>query len=174
MNLSSSLYLSETDFRHPDKMSPLTVSSLDRMVGLVGSKPNIISDWRPYDPESPNSRHYYGDAVDTAWPGVDPLTVLNLAFESQLWTGIGIYLNDQNAVSFHFDNRPGVSPTNPSKWGAFITHPYDPLKQANVQNNQYTTMQAILDVLKKKGIGMSVLLITFAFAIYLYMTSKRR
>ena len=151
MDFTSSLYLKQADFIHPEKMAAQTVTSLDRMVGLIGIKPTILSDWRPFDSKSPNSRHYYGDAVDTAWPGVDPLTVLDLAFKSQLWSGIGIYYNDRNVVSFHFDNRPDRSPTDPAKWGAFITHPYDPIKEMNVQMNEYTTMDAILDVLKKKG-----------------------
>ena len=161
MDFTSSLYLQQADFRHPEKMAAQTITSLDRFIGLVGIKPDILSDWRPFDPKSPKSRHYYGDAVDTAWPGVDPLSVLDLAFKSQLWSGIGIYYNDLHVVSFHFDNRPDASPTDPAKWGAFITHPYDPVKQAHVQNNQYTTMEAVLDVLKKKGIGLSVLLIAF-------------
>ncbi|MHC4645175.1 MAG: hypothetical protein ACYTBJ_06720 [Planctomycetota bacterium] len=165
---STLLHIKKDDFDHPEKMQWQTVQNLDRFAQMVGSKPIILDDWRKYNPKNPNSRHYYGDAIDTTWPGQDPLRVNQLALDSKLWSGIGIYYNDRDVTSFHTDNRPTRSPESPAKWGDYITHPYDENAQTHKRVDEYTTMQAIVSILEKKTLPVTLSLIALGLAIYLF------
>lgn len=146
------LYLSPGDFKYPDQMQYSVVKNLDEFIGIVGSRPQILSDYRPgaVGPSGGASQHKYGLAIDTTWPGHDPFDIWDKAQSFGKFTGLGIYVNEINAVSFHMDNRTDRSTIDPAIWGATITHPYDPAKGEHVQMNQYTTADAIIDILKKK------------------------
>jgi len=158
------LTLTPSDFNYPNQMRFDIVSALDRFIGIVGAKPIFLSDYRPGDPR----QHGKGAAVDVTWPDRDPLEIWNLALESRLFNGLGIYLNERDVVSFHFDTRSDRTPDNPALWGDFIIYPYDETAGTHVRRDEYTTAQAIIDVLeKKKGIPVLVAAV-LAFALYLW------
>jgi len=158
------LALTPSDFDYPDQMRFDTVSALDRFIGIVGAKPAMLSDYRPGDPR----QHGKGAAVDVTWPDLDPLEIWNLALESHLFNGLGIYLNDRDVVSFHFDTRSDRTPDNPALWGDFITYPYDETANGHVRRDEYTTAQAVVSLLKKKE-GIPVLVVAaLAFGLYLW------
>lgn len=158
----SLLYLKPSDFRAPDKMSWLTVKSLDVFIGIIGSKPQIISDWRDDDLRT----HGQGIAVDTVFSALDPLQVNKTALNSQLFSGVGLYVNDAGVASHHFDNRSDRSPENPAIWGGKITHPYDSYAQKHVKKIEYTSMSVIEEILKKKGSIAILFLIVSGFLLW--------
>jgi len=162
------LYLDPSQFEYPDEMSPDIVGALDHFIGLVGSRPIILSDFRPGDPR----QHGLGRAIDVTWPDQEPLRVYELALESRLFSGIGIYLNDQDTVSFHFDSRLDRSPDDPALWGDFITYPFDVDTGQNVRHDEYTSAQAVVSVIKKKS--TIPILVVAALAFGLYLLSRNR
>lgn len=162
------LTLTPSDFNYPDRMSLDIVSAVDRFIGLVGAKPMFLCDYRPGDLR----QHGKGTAVDATWPDRDPLEIWNLALESRLFNGLGIYLNDRDVVSFHFDTRSDRTPDNPALWGDFITYPYDEAAGRHVRRDEYTTAQAVVNVLKKnEGIVLLVAAV-LAFGLYLWARSN--
>jgi hypothetical protein len=136
--LSITHYFRE-DFTYPGRLDHSIVAALDRFTNIVGCKALILDDWRPYDEKNPNSRHAFGDALDVVFPGIDPLKILALAKSSGLFDGIGIYLNERNAVSFHFDKR-GTS----ASWGAFIQPAVDSETGKAIRQNVYVTMADVV------------------------------
>ncbi len=165
---NSLLYLKRSDFRYPDAMQPEPVQFLDQLTGIIGSRPQILSDYRPGDPR----QHGQGKAIDTAWPGQDSERILNAIRTQKVWCGIGIYINDQGAVSFHTDTRSDRHPENPATWGGLISHPFDANTGQNKKVIDYTTLARVLDVVKKKGAGIALSLILLLFGIYL-LTKKK-
>lgn len=129
-----------TDFNYPEKLNPELLRALDRFTETIGRKGTILSDWRDYDPVNPNSKHFTGDAIDVTFPGTDSVAILHAAQESGLFDGIGIYLNEVGAVSFHFDKRK-----HPARWGAFITPAVDPDTGESFRKYEYTTLDRVLD-----------------------------
>lgn len=163
------LYLTPDQFKHPENMDISVLTGLDRLILKVGSKPVIISDYRPGD----TGQHGLGTAIDTVWPGIDPLGVWSLAKDSQFFSGLGVYVNDKNAVSFHFDTRIDRSRLNPALWGDFITYPFDPQKGEHVRKDDYVGADLVIDFVKKNvgGIARGAILLTIA--IYLYWESRK-
>ena len=161
------LYLRPGDFLCPDQMQSSIVIALDRFIGQVGSRPVIVSDYRPGD----TGQHGRGFAVDTTWPGHEPLDIWSRAVSSRLFSGLGIYVNEVGAVSFHFDTRLDRNVSSPALWGAVITHPLDPDSGQHLQLNEYTTADVILDIIKKKGV---VLIISLGVFLLLYYLTRRR
>lgn len=144
-------------FSGPQGMQPAILLIFDRFVSMVGSQPVILSDYRPNDSDS---QHRFGLAIDAYWPGKDPLSIWNLARGAGLFSGLGIYLNDKNVVSFHFDARTDRTPEKPALWGDFISH------ENGQRKDNYTTAEAVLNVLgnvSSKGLP----LILLAAAVYL-------
>jgi len=164
----SLIHLKPSMFQYPDKVKFSVVHALDQFVGIIGSKPVIISDYRPGDPK----QHGKGLAIDTVWSGIDALTLWGKAIGSKLFNGLGIYLNEKGAISFHFDKRTERTPDNPARWGCFITHPYDPETATHVRADEYTTAEIIISELKKKGIIVAVGLIAFGYAIYRLLSTE--
>lgn len=143
-------------FKYPDQMEFSIVSALDRFIGLLGSEPIVLSDYRPNDPK----QHGRGLAADTIWPSEpDPLRVWELARASKLFTGLGVYLNDSGKVSFHFDRRTDRTPDDPALWGDFISHPFDPDLDDFVRVDDYTTADAVLAVLEKKSPALTLVVV---------------
>ncbi len=143
---ASLLTLQRSQFRYPDKMQWSVVSALDQLANRIGSRPQVLDDYRPGDPK----QHGKGLATDTYWPGVDPLNVWEHIKTSRLFSGFGIYVNEKGAVSFHTDKRIERTVTNPATWGDFIAHIYDAEDGEHKRQDNYTTAQAVLDFLKKK------------------------
>lgn len=165
---SAFLNLTPSDFVYPDQLRFDIVSALDRFIGMVGAKPVMLSDYRPGDPR----QHGKGTAVDATWPDREPLEIWNLALGSRLFNGLGIYLNEREVVSFHFDTRVGRTPDSPALWGALITYPYDADSQRHLRRDEYTTAQAVIDVLKKKQGTFVLAAAVLAFALYLWSRSN--
>lgn len=162
------LHLKPVDFKYPDRLDYSIVFALDRFTALIGSKPVIMSDFRPGDPR----QHGIGRAIDTTWPGVDPVFINQKALESQLFSGVGLYWNDVQVASHHFDTRTNRTITAPARWGAYISHPYDQATGHNVAKYEYTTMDSILDMIKKKGVIAGSFLIVFGLFLYLALKPK--
>lgn len=163
-------YFRPDDFDYPDLLDFSVVQAHDRLVNRVGSKPDVISDWREFDPENPNSQHNKGKALDTVWQ-VDPLTVWQKARDSRLFTGLGIYLNDRDAVSFHFDTRIERTPENPALWGDLIAHVHDPNTETTQRLDRYVSAGTVLAMLKKKEPEAIISLILSGYLIYQFTRS---
>jgi hypothetical protein len=164
------LYLKPADFHFPDRLQSSVVVALDRFIGQIGSRPVILSDYRP-DDYHPAGQHGQGLAIDTTWPGHEPLDIWSKAVSCRLFSGLGIYVNEVGAVSFHFDNRLDRLVNDPALWGAVITHPLDRYSGQHLQLNEYTTADVIVDIIKKKGVVLITFLIGF---LLLYYLTKRR
>lgn len=153
----SLINLKKTDFHNPDYMDWSIVSALDRFIGSVGTRPVIISDYRAPDPNV-TSRHVTGKAIDTYWPGADGLTIYQAARAFPDFAGVGLYVNEVGAVSIHVDTT-----ANANSWGGIISHPLDEMTGQHVKRIDYTTVQAVIDWIKKKApeaaTGLSILIV---------------
>lgn len=161
---------SRDDFKYPDKVHWPLIEALDRVSVDIGRKGVVLSDWRPYDPNNPDSQHFYGLAVDVYFPGVDSLTILERLKESRLFSGIGIYTNENETESFHVDQRPNRTGEYPALWGA-ITAPVVVPTGETKRVRTYTTLQAVVDEIKARShyaIGGLVLA-----GVLLYLFSRR-
>lgn len=158
----SLLHLTPDYFRYPDQMVFDVVYGLDLAISSVGAKPINLSDYRPGDPR----QHGLGRAVDVCWPDSDPLSVWQKLLALKVFSGLGIYLNDQGVVSFHVDTRLDRIPDNPALWGDFITYPYNPDTKTHVRADQYTTADAVIEVLKKKSVTLIGVLVICGFVLY--------
>ncbi len=125
------------DFNYPDQMSPDVVRNLDLFAYQMGARPTILSDYRPEDLK----QHGAGRAIDTTWPGEDPFRIWRAALHSQLFSGVGVYLNEHGVASFHFDTRLDRTGKYPAKWGAFVES----------GENTYVSAGLVLDQIKKKS-----------------------
>jgi hypothetical protein len=169
---NSLIHLKPSDFKYPDRLEFSIVQALDRFISLVGSRPIILSDWRPVGEERPGSQHPLGTATDSTWPGQDPVRINSLALQSGLFSGVGIYWNDVNVASHHLDTRTNRSVSHPATWGAYITHPFDQATGGHVTKYEYTVMDTILEMIKKKAVPITLSLIGFALLLYLMMNMK--
>ena len=91
---NSLIYLKPSDFKKPDGLQFSIVQALARCTGKIGSRPQILSDYRPGDPLT----HGAGLAVDSIWPGVDSIRVYNKAISFPPFQGVGVYINELGAV----------------------------------------------------------------------------
>ena len=162
----SLFYLSRSDFKYPDRLVYAVVQGLDTLTGKLIRRPIILSDWRQYDPESPNSQHHEGTAIDTTWPGVNSALVLKTAQELNIFGGVGIYVNEAGVVSFHFDTRPFKSNGQPARWGGKITYPYDTDLEDHIRRTEYVSMDIVVDMIKKKEFLIPLILIGLSFLTY--------
>ncbi len=166
---NSLIYLKPSDFKRPDGLQFSIVQALDRFTGKIGSRPQILSDYRPGDPLT----HGAGLAVDTVWPGVDSLRVYNKAINFPAFHGVGVYINELGAVSFHFDTRPKtIRIDEPDRWGGVITHPLNTATGQYVRRTEYVGASTVLDMIKKKSIGMIIFLALCGYGTYLYISRK--
>ena len=163
---NSLLYLSRSDFKYPDRLDFNVVQGLDILTGKLKSRPIVLSDYRGYDPESPNSQHQFGKAIDTTWPGVSPDLVLEKAEGLNVFGGIGIYVNEAGVVSFHFDTRPLKSSGEPARWGGIITHPYDVELEDHIRRTEYVALDIVVNMIKKKELLILLVLAGLSYLIY--------
>ena len=157
------LYLKPSDFKRPDGLQYSIVKNLDRFIGLVGSKPIILSDFRTGNNEK---THAQGIAIDTTWPGIDSIEILELAEAQKMFGGIGVYINEADAVSFHFDTRPFKANGDPARWGGIITHPYDNNSGDHIRRTEYVGMSLVTDLIKKKEVGVIILLLLSGYLLW--------
>jgi hypothetical protein len=162
----SLLYLQPERFSYPYELDFSVVVGLDKLIPVVGSRPEILSDYRAGD----TGQHGFGRAIDTAWPGRDPLEVWNLARTARLFSGLGIYWNDLGSASFHFDTRLTRTVDNPALWGDYITHPYNPATDAHERVDDYTSADVILSMIAEKK---SVIVPTAIGLTVLYLLTRR-
>lgn len=165
---NSFLHLSPGDFQYPAGLQFSIVSALDRFIGQIGSKPEIISDYREGDPR----QHGKGLAIDTAWPGQNPLEVNQAALDSHLFSGVGIYVNPAGVASHHFDTRVERSVDAPARWGGVIEHPVQADGSVG-KAIEYTTMQAVIDQIKKNlgGTTNVVAMVLIGIGLWLILRS---
>jgi len=157
-------HFSPANVPDPDKIQFSILKALDDFVTKIGSRPVFLDVWRSPASDKPKW-HSQGIAVDVTFPERDPLEILRLAESSGLFDGIGIYRNEAGAVSFHFDKR-GYR----ARWGAEITHAVNPDTGKVVQNNAYTTLDRIVDLISKKKVvltsgGLVLILIGLLFLL---------
>lgn len=145
---TSLLYLSPDMFDYPERLSEELLRKVDQFVGIIGQRPTVLSDYRPGDPKT----HGKGQALDLVWPSLDPLRVWSELKQAKLFSGLGIYLNDLGAVSFHVDVRPDRTATDPAIWGDFIVHTTDPDTGRAVRVDQYVGADLVIAELKKKAL----------------------
>ena len=162
----SLLWLKPTDFRHPDKLQWSIVRALDAFIFQVGSKPKVISDWRPFDSAAKTTQqHPKGYAIDTDWGFEDPVIIWEKMRSSRLFSGMGVYRNQLGVVTFHTDTRVERTVQDPALWGVFITYPYNPATGTVVRHDQFVAADAVIDVLKKKGTIVALMVGTLLFVI---------
>ncbi len=165
----SLIYLRPSDFKRPDGLQFSIVQALDRFIGKIGSRPEILSDYRPGDPLT----HGDGLAVDTTWPGVDSLRVYSKAIAFPAFQGVGVYINELGVVSFHFDTRlKTIRIDEPDRWGGVITHPLNTATGQYVRRTEYVGASTVLDMIKKKSIVTIIFLGLCGYGIYLYISRK--
>lgn len=164
---ASLLYLKRGDFKNPEKISFDVVQALDLVTGMIGIRPLILSDWRPYDPGNPATQHHISDdlsrALDVTFPGADSLKVWDKLVGSRLFTGLGVYQNENNVQSFHVDRRLDRGVDNPATWGGVITHPYDEMSGAPVRKTEYVGAALVLDMVKKNSLPVLGFLAALSF-----------
>lgn len=164
----SLLHLKPADFHYPDNMDFSIVQALDQFITFVGSRPQILDDFRfDIGGGNPNSQHLKGKAIDTTWPGRSPADINAQAIASRLFSGIGVYVNDAGVASHHFDTRTSATPANPAVWGGVITHPLDTNTGEHLKRTEYTTMDKVLDMIKKKWYISTPALIVSVVILYL-------
>lgn len=153
---SSLVHLGPSDFQRPDGLQYGIVKALDQFISRIGSKPVILSDYRPGDPKE----HGHGLAIDTTWPGQDALYIRSQAMNNwPNFTGVGLYINEQGAVSFHFDQRQDtIRRSAPDRWGGIITHPFDEATGAHKKIIDYVGMDVVVDLVKKNSIPVVIAL----------------
>jgi hypothetical protein len=161
----SLLYLTPSFFKYPDRMAFAVVAGLDRLIQLVGSMPVWLDDYR-FHSDNPDSQHLTGRAIDVTWPDRDPLEVWDIVQKARIFSGLGLYANEQDVASFHFDTRPDRTVTKPALWGGRISHPFNPDTGAPVKQIDYVGAGVILEQLKKKFPGLILCLIGFGLWLY--------
>jgi hypothetical protein len=168
---NSLIHLKRADFHYPDKLEWSIVRALDIFISQVKSRPIILDDYRPGDPR----QHGKGRAVDTTWPGADAVDINRRAIASRLFSGIGIYVNPAGAGSHHFDTRTDHTPAQPATWGGIIEHPFDEATNKNQKQIEYTTMQRVVDLLKKSAgpIANLALMVLFVYFLYRFLSPPR-
>lgn len=154
-------WVHRNEFDHPDQLHPSVVLKLDALAALLGASPRILSDVRPGErAASQHSPEQGGRAIDTTWPGVDPVRVWNTAKQSYLFSGLGIYLNEQGAVSFHFDTRTDRTPQAPATWGQLIK----PGPHGERERTE-TSAANVLELVKKKPALLVLPLLTLLWLL---------
>lgn len=157
------IFLRPSDFKNPDGLDYSIVSALDRFTGRIGARPLVLSDYRAGDP----GQHGQGRAIDVVWPELDPLEIHQAAMTSGLFTGIGLYVNEAGAVSFHLDTRTDTLRDGaPDRWGGVITHPLNALTGEHERRTEYVAADIVIDILKKKGAGSIIFLIVFGWMLW--------
>lgn len=153
------LNLKKSDFLFPDNLIFDVVQRLDRLITELGSRPRILSDYRP--PNTVKSQHPNGWAIDTSW-AIDPARVYAAADRMFADGGVGVYINEVGGVSFHFDTRG-----KRARWGGLITRPVDPDTGRTVKRIDYVGLEQVWQEIKKKAIPASIALGIFALILWL-------
>ena len=163
----SLINLEKSDFHSPDQLDWSIVVALDHFISEVGTRPVIISDYRSPDPNTP-SRHVTGKAIDTSWPGADSIAVYNQARAFTEFAGVGLYVNEVGTVSIHVDTTEKAN-----SWGGVITHVLDETTGQQVKKIVYTTVQAVVDLIKKKAPEAGTVLSLLVVALGLWLLLKK-
>lgn len=167
-------YYQPRDFRYPDKLTFSVVHALDLLTARVGLKGHVLSDWRPVSSERSKSQHPLGRAIDVTWPGLDPLTILELIRTSGLFSGFGLYRNEKGAHSFHLDTRTSRDPKTPATWGALIYRQPDLKTGVPTRVTEYTSLDRIVRFVSTKakiGLGIGAL-VAVGFILWRLLRSK--
>lgn len=106
-------------WKNKNKIDERLIRYLELASLIMASEPIVLDDYRKNDPKE----HGKGNAVDTVWPELKPLFVLDTILQMNLFGGVGIYVNEKNFVSFHFDIRPHKPNGGVATWYGKITYP---------------------------------------------------
>lgn len=164
-------YLNRELFTHPEMLRDSILVALDAFLAARAGAPawlrfQILSDGRPNERRS--SQHYQGRAVDLVWPQLAPLTVWNELQGAQLFSGLGVYLNELGAVSFHVDTRPERTVSNPALWGALIAPGTN-----GARDYSYTdSLTVVNEILKKKSALLLPALALGGLALWLVLRRR--
>jgi len=142
-----------TEFDNPEKMELSIVGALDRLVSILNIKPVILSDYRPFNPDKPNSQHAYGKAIDVTWPDADSVSIYDKAVNSGLFGGVGVYVNEKGYVSFHLDSRPKKADGSIATWGGVITRP------SGQKKIEYTGASVVLNMIPKIALSLPIVVL---------------
>ena len=104
---------------HPDKVAARAIRYLRALEYVLNAEAIVLSDYREGDPKE----HGKGNAIDTTWIDVDPLKVVEVTLDLNLWGGFGLYINEGGYVSFHHDIRPHKANGSIATWYGQITNP---------------------------------------------------
>lgn len=157
-------YYEPADFKHPDKLDHTAVAALDSLVDALGTKPEVIDDWRP-PVAGKDSQHPLGRALDWVVPGLDSLVVLDKIRTSRLFNGFGFYTNERGAQSFHTDTRTDRTFNNPATWGAWKN------REAGIEQWQYVAISDVIAMVKKSP-AVGLLLIMGIVGLWLWSRSR--
>ncbi len=165
----SLLHLKAGDFAHADQMQWSIVRALDLFISIVKTRPVILSDFRLGDPR----QHGRGTAVDTTWPGANPLDINRRALGANLFSGIGLYVNEAGVVSHHFDTRIDRTPAKPATWGGVIEHPYNEETKKTDKTISYVGLSQVVDLVKKNLGTPASWAVMGLFASILYLAGRK-
>lgn len=104
-------YFKPSEFRHPDKLEPLLIYSIDRLRELAGKPIIVNSDYR----EGDTGQHGQGKAIDLVIKGMHVIDQFLLAEKSRLFAGIGIY-PFWNRAGLHVDIRDLKPNQSAARW----------------------------------------------------------
>lgn len=104
-------FFKPSEFKHPDKLDPLLVYSLDALRAAAGKPITINSDYRDNDP----GQHGYGRAADIVIKGLSLMDQFLIAEKTRLFSGIGIY-PFWNTPGIHVDIRPLKANEHGARW----------------------------------------------------------
>ena len=124
--------------KHPDKVDDRAIRYMDALIYVLQSEPVVLSDFRDGDPKT----HGRGLAIDTTWPDIDPIQVLRVSLNLNLWGGVGIYLNEVGYVSLHHDIRDHKPDGSIATWGCLIT------PDGAGRKYDYTTMDRVTAMIR--------------------------
>lgn len=112
-------FFKPSEFKHPDKLDPLLIYSLDALRAAAGKPITINSDYRDGDP----GQHGFGRAVDIVIHGLSVVDQFLIAEKTRLFSGIGIY-PFWNQPGIHVDIRP-LQPQEPAaRWARNAAEKY--------------------------------------------------
>ena len=153
-------------FQNPGAMKASILIAFDRFLVRLGLPAQILSEYRP----GADGQHGKGRAIDFIVPNADPLFIWQMIKSAGVFTGIGIYLNDKDYVSFHVDTRTDRTTSDPAEWGNFVMHPADGAGRETRVDNYVASGPIVAMIQKKEAIGA---MFVAAIGLMLHQLTKK-
>lgn len=119
----------------PTKLDPNLLEKLQLLASRLNAPIQVLSGFRTTS-EFADSLHLTGRAVDF-YTSAAPSKVHEAALD--LFDGIGVYINENNIVSWHVDNRGKAA-----RWGAVVSP-----KEGGGRQYRYTTFAEVWSLVSK-------------------------